>query len=283
MSKFQSTVEKRGDGWHVRIAGVIDEDNQLGAVAEQISGGPTALELGDVERINSCGVRDWVKWLAAVEARTGPLVLRECSPAIVAQINLVNNFTGQSAVESFYAPYYCKQCDQEKVLLVNTADMKPGVTEPPTCRCDECDRIMEFDDMPDSYFAFLADPNKVGRAPGAVPVEASVKNRVRRHLTMPPPTPGAQGTPSSYTPGARTPSVMTPSRVTPSRPNPTPTTPPGLSAARQSPAALPTRSPTGTVSPPVVIAAPSFPLPYALGLGVVVVVLLGLLLYLLLS
>ena len=42
---------------------------------------------------------------------------------IVAQINLVSNFTGTGVVKSFYAPYFCPNCDREKVLLVETRDM----------------------------------------------------------------------------------------------------------------------------------------------------------------
>ncbi len=83
------------------------------------------------------------------------------SPAIVAQINLVNNFTGNGAVKSFYVPYFCPECDEEKVLLVEATDMGPPPHEPPVCRCDECDLVMDFDDMPDSYFAFLSNQRKV--------------------------------------------------------------------------------------------------------------------------
>jgi len=88
-------------------------------------------------------------------------VLVECSPAIVAQINLVNNFTGNGVVKSFYVPYFCPECDEEKVLLVEASDMGPPPHEPPTCRCDECDLVMDFDDMPDSYFAFLSNQRKI--------------------------------------------------------------------------------------------------------------------------
>ena len=38
--------------------------------------------------------------------------------------------------------------------------MKPY--KAPTCRCDECDGPMDFDDMPDSYFAFLSNTSKIG-------------------------------------------------------------------------------------------------------------------------
>jgi anti-anti-sigma regulatory factor len=168
--KFQSSVQHRGDVSYVKLGGVIDEDNELGELVEKIPMGTAVIDLGEIERINSCGVRDWVNWLSKLEYNGTRSVLVECSPAIVAQINLVNNFTGNGVVKSFYVPYFCPECDEEKVLLVEATDMGPPPHEPPTCRCDECDLVMDFDDMPDSYFAFLsnqrklAEPDKVNGA-----------------------------------------------------------------------------------------------------------------------
>ncbi len=159
--KFQSAVQHRGEVSYVKLGGVIDEDNELGELVEKIPNGTAVIDLGEVERINSCGVRDWVNWLSKLETNGTRSVLVECSPAIVAQINLVNNFTGGGVVKSFYVPYFCPECDEEKVLLVEASDMGPPPHEPPTCRCDECDLVMDFDDMPDSYFAFLANQRKL--------------------------------------------------------------------------------------------------------------------------
>jgi len=162
--KFQSVVQHRGDVSYVKLGGVIDEDNELSELVEKIPNGTAVIDLGEVERINSCGVRDWVNWLSKLETNGTRSVLVECSPAIVAQINLVNNFTGNGVVKSFYVPYFCPECDEEKVLLVEATDMGPPPHEPPTCRCDECDLVMDFDDMPDSYFAFLSNQRKVAEA-----------------------------------------------------------------------------------------------------------------------
>ncbi len=159
--KFQSAVQHRGDVSYVKLGGVIDEDNELGELVEKIPNGTAVIDLGEIERINSCGVRDWVNWLSKLETNGTRSVLVECSPAIVAQINLVNNFTGNGVVKSFYVPYFCPECDEEKVLLVEAGDMGPPPHEPPTCRCDECDLVMDFDDMPDSYFAFLSNQKKL--------------------------------------------------------------------------------------------------------------------------
>ena len=197
--KFQASVQHRGDVSYVKLGGVIDEDNELGELVDRIPSGTAVIDLGEIERINSCGVRDWVNWLSKLESNGTRSVLVECSPAIVAQINLVNNFTGSGVVKSFYVPYFCPECDEEKVLLVEAGDMGPPPHEPPTCRCDECDLVMDFDDMPDSYFAFLsnqrklAEPDKINgamkelsaNADGRASATPSTKNKVRSRQSQP--------------------------------------------------------------------------------------------------
>ena len=121
--KFQASVHNREDVTYVKLSGVIDEDNELASLSDKIGSGTAVIDVSEIERINSCGVRDWVNWLGKVEKNGAKVVLVECSPAIVAQINLVNNFTGQGVVKSFYAPYFCPNCDLEKVLLVETRDV----------------------------------------------------------------------------------------------------------------------------------------------------------------
>lgn len=197
--KFQASVQHRGDVSYVKLGGVIDEDNELGELVDRIPSGTAVIDLGEIERINSCGVRDWVNWLSKLESNGTRSVLVECSPAIVAQINLVNNFTGSGVVKSFYVPYFCPECDEEKVLLVEAGDMGPPPHEPPTCRCDECDLVMDFDDMPDSYFAFLsnqrklAEPDKIngamkelsGAADGRASVAPQAKGKIRSRQSQP--------------------------------------------------------------------------------------------------
>jgi anti-anti-sigma regulatory factor len=160
--KFQASVHQREDVTYVKLSGVIDEDNELAGLAERIGNGTAVIDVSEIERINSCGVRDWVNWLGKAEKSGAKVVLVECSPAIVAQINLVNNFTGQGVVKSFYAPYFCPNCDLEKVLLVETRDVAGSQPfKAPSCRCDECDGPMDFDDMEESYFAFLSNAKKI--------------------------------------------------------------------------------------------------------------------------
>ncbi|MDY0001703.1 MAG: hypothetical protein RBU30_10440, partial [Polyangia bacterium] len=104
--KFNADVSQREDVTYIKLSGVIDEDNELAALTERVGSGTTVIDLAEIERINSCGVRDWVNWLGKSEKKGADIIMVECSPAIVAQINLVNNFVGKGAVKSFYAPYF---------------------------------------------------------------------------------------------------------------------------------------------------------------------------------
>lgn len=200
-TKFHHTIRRDGDVTWVTLGGVIDEDNELATLGDQLEGSVVVIDVGDVERINSCGVRDWVNWLGGVKGRSRVVLVR-CSPAIVAQINLVNNFVGGGVVKSFYIPYFCSECDQEKVMLAEASDLGPPPHQPPVCRCDECDLVMEFDDMADSYFAFLAhqpdvDLSELSSSIDRGDRDAASFGRIRtRAPSVPPPGPSVASLPS---------------------------------------------------------------------------------------
>ncbi|MCC6751354.1 MAG: anti-sigma factor antagonist [Deltaproteobacteria bacterium] len=140
----------------IRLSGVIDEDNDLLEITKQVKRPTVLINTSDVERINSCGVRDWVTWLGELQRQGCTIFLLECSPAIMTQVNLVNNFVGNGIIASFYAPYFCSSCESDKMLLINVEDALKGLPfHAPTCRCDQCDHTMEFDDIESSYFGFL--------------------------------------------------------------------------------------------------------------------------------
>ena len=74
--KFQASVQHRGDVSYVKLGGVIDEDNELGDLVDKIPTGTAVIDLGEIERINSCGVRDWVNWLSQAREQRHPLGAR---------------------------------------------------------------------------------------------------------------------------------------------------------------------------------------------------------------
>lgn len=158
--KFEAEVQQLAELSYVRLAGVIDEDNDLGPLAGHIRGDKVIVDLAGITEINNCGVRDWVRWLEEVQAKA-QVVLVECSPALVAKLNLVSNFAGRAYVRSVYVPYFCQACNAEKALLISL-DALPseGPVSAPVCRCDSCDGVMAFDDLEESYFAFVENARR---------------------------------------------------------------------------------------------------------------------------
>lgn len=168
--KLNAVVQAKDGETRIRLEGVIDEDvDELDPLIGRLRPGTVVIDLAGIDRLNSMGVRTWVTWLGRIEKLGSHPILERCSRAIVAQINLIHNFTGVGGrVRSFFAPYYCLHCDREQQILLQVAELAPPVT-PPAVRCDECDRPMEFDDVAEAYFTFV---ERVRAAPPA-PAEAT--------------------------------------------------------------------------------------------------------------
>ncbi len=222
-AKFSAELAAQGGVVSLKLRGVVDEDNELAALEGQLSAGTTVLDLADIERINSCGVRDWVNWLGRIEKLGARLVFVNCSPSIVAQMNLVHNFTASGIVKSFYAPYFCPRCQKERLLKLETRELVHDVpiTSAPLCRCDDCDGPMDFDDMEESYFAFMNNLKKVLSEPSTEEIlqavgqmaEGVAKQKVRGSIVGATPATGPGNTPS--TPSTQAPSSVSPVHKTP--------------------------------------------------------------------
>jgi anti-anti-sigma regulatory factor len=155
--KLVATIENRRSGARViKMAGVLDEHNGLVELTEKVGAGTALINLAGVERINSSGARDWVSWLATLEARGTRPILIACSPAVVAQLNRIRNFAGNAIVKSFQVPYHCTSCDADKLLLVHIADLGDGPYQAPDCQCETCGAAMQFVEETDTYFAFVS-------------------------------------------------------------------------------------------------------------------------------
>ncbi len=140
----------------LRLSGDMDENANLFEIKAAVSG-RVRIDLGEVRRINSAGVRDWVNFIRELEVVTDHLTLFNCSPAIVMQMNMIANFRGHADVTSIFAPLACPQCDHEQdgriELSSEIVDALPETI--PEFHCDECGALLELDDIPERYFAFL--------------------------------------------------------------------------------------------------------------------------------
>ncbi len=177
------TVE---DVTFLKLKGVIDEDNPLAGAIKKLDGRTVVIDLADVRRINSCGVRDWVNWLTDLDRAGKQVLLVRCSPTIVNQLNLVNNFVGRAMVKSFFAPYYCAACDREQLELIQVQDFAgKGRPAAPPVRgrgCTQTPCQMAFDDIEDAYFAFLPGAAGQGMDPRLVEHIASLSPTIQERI-----------------------------------------------------------------------------------------------------
>lgn len=136
----------------VRLSGDITEQSDFRPLLEALSGA-AVLDLAGIRRINSCGVREWVKFVAALGANGVKLALERCSAPVVAQLNMIANFGGGAEVRSIYAPYFCGKCGKDHLELI---ELRPGrrATVREALPCPSCGASMEFDDVPEAFLAF---------------------------------------------------------------------------------------------------------------------------------
>ncbi len=146
--------EQKGNILHVRLSGSIEESVNF----DQLIGAPPAemhVNCKEVPRINSVGVKAWIKYFQAAQSKGTKLTFLECSTAIVEQINLISNFTCGGRVESIYVPFSCTGCKSELVGLFKSDDLKKLNLQIPDLKCTKCGGKAIFDDIPEEYFAFL--------------------------------------------------------------------------------------------------------------------------------
>ena len=139
----------------VEFTGDIDETRDFSELGRRLEG-TVMFHLSEIRRINSSGVREWVDFVASLN-KVNELIFSHCSPSVVSQINMIYNFAANADVRSFYAPYFCDSCTKEESKLIDVRNQYPdGIShEPPEFPCEDCGGILEFDEIPDRYLAFL--------------------------------------------------------------------------------------------------------------------------------
>lgn len=155
MGKFKAEKKQGSGECTVVLQGHIDEDATFGGL--DLAGvGKVVIDLDGVTAINSCGIREWVKWIRTAST-TAPIVYRKCPKVIVDQINMVSGFLPDNGkVESFYVPYYNDSSGNEKMILFKEgAEFKGNEIFPPPEVKDEGGEPMEMDVIEAKYFKFL--------------------------------------------------------------------------------------------------------------------------------
>lgn len=149
------TINKQvlADELDVELIGAIDEDSDfkelLGLAQKHIS-----FNFDKVNMINSCGIREWIKFIEQIPAAS-TISYNNCPQIIIEQINMVHGFFRKGAsINSFYAPYFCEKCGKESKVRLEAPQVKNR--KAPKVDCPNCgEEDMDFDAIEAQYFSFL--------------------------------------------------------------------------------------------------------------------------------
>jgi hypothetical protein len=144
-----SSLKVEVAGTKAVLSGYLDENSDLTRLAD--SPAELTINFKDVTRVNSCGVREWVNLLAKVPNTA--LKYEECPMIVVKQLNAVPDFQGKAKISTFYAPYFCEECDEEAMRLLDVSQITSD--KAPDQACEKCKKPLNFDAIANQYFSFI--------------------------------------------------------------------------------------------------------------------------------
>jgi DNA-binding response OmpR family regulator len=150
----QWQVVKDGERIRVVLRGDFTEATRFDELLPAMVG-RVVFDTAQVTYMNSLGVRAWCEFLR--QARIQGYEFHACSVPFILQASMVRDVIGRGTVTSFFAPFHCIGCDHQEERLLQTAAILASNLEPPVFKCPSCGGALEFDDLPERYFAFLAD------------------------------------------------------------------------------------------------------------------------------
>ncbi len=152
----QWQVKKDGDRTRVVLRGDFTEATRFDELLPAMVG-RVVFDTAQVTYMNSLGVRAWCEFLR--QARIQGYEFHACSVPFILQASMVRDVVGRGTVTSFFAPFHCISCDHQEERLIQSAAILAANLEPPVFKCPSCGGALEFDDLPERYFAFLQDDN----------------------------------------------------------------------------------------------------------------------------
>lgn len=155
MKQQQIELKIDGDKTMIRISGPIDEDLNFNQI--ELNSAAVVIDLAGVTSINSCGIREWCKWINQA-ATSNEIQLIHCPRIIVDQINMVEGFVpANGSIESFFVPYFNEDSGEEKNILFKKGEhFLKGKLMPPATVLDSQGHAMEMDVIEAKYFKFLS-------------------------------------------------------------------------------------------------------------------------------
>jgi rubredoxin/anti-anti-sigma regulatory factor len=138
----------------VVLSGYIDDTDDLFATIGIPSGGTMLVKSSAVTKINSIGVKAWIKFFSSLTQKNIKLIFEDLGIPFVEQLNMIQNFLSGGELVSVCVPYMCAQCNNVFSKSQTVNDLKSWKFIPPDEKCPKCASPSEFDDILEEYFHF---------------------------------------------------------------------------------------------------------------------------------
>jgi eukaryotic-like serine/threonine-protein kinase len=168
VSKPTATVDLvvDGDAALATVTGLVDEQFSGIAMVPEIR--TLVIDVSKMTRMTSFGVRQWLSSMAELSRSLSDLYLLGCPTFFVDQLNMVLNFGGSAKVLTVLAPYMCRSCGTESGEAIDVLAQSATLAKAaPGMQCSRCGGALEFDETPQSYFAFLGKYGPSSISPAA--------------------------------------------------------------------------------------------------------------------
>ena len=130
----------------ISLSGAIDEWSDFDTLFDEIPPRTKVIiDLSQVKRISSVGVRIWICFIEKLKQHEMPAELEGCSVVIVRQLNMISQFRGHAVLRSAYAPYYCSRCNKEQLRLIDLASDVAAQLHKPML-CPSCGAEIDLDE-----------------------------------------------------------------------------------------------------------------------------------------
>jgi hypothetical protein len=136
------------------LTGSIDEYSEYDSLLAMDA--PLRLNLSKVGRINSIGVRNFLKFLNDWGSKDMSYI--GCTVDFVDQLNMIpslSGINGHIVVESALVPFECDDCDTEKEILNDMIELAKLIKSGDDLPARKCDCGGEMYVLMDSFFVFL--------------------------------------------------------------------------------------------------------------------------------
>jgi DNA-directed RNA polymerase subunit RPC12/RpoP len=144
-------------GSRVTMKGRIDDSAPISQLAETLAGNMVTIDTDGVTFVNSIGVREWMRLLRGLAARSVAVRLERVADVLLTQMNMIPDAKGAATILSFHAQYVCNACGAEAAPVIDAIAHAALLSQlkAPQAACDECGAAMELGDYAERYLSIF--------------------------------------------------------------------------------------------------------------------------------